>query len=733
MYFVEYIQNGTNISGGKSTGWMISFNRYPTTGTMVEIKFNHQNSSTDGNSFFGCSHYDGSANYFRFFTYQSGTYYIDSPTDGNARLSVPFQFGQVVTAQFTPAPNVSITNVDTQATQRRNYTTVAPNYKYPMSIWYVFDGDTGNVVEGTRVYYIKIYENNTLVMDLWPAVDNGVQGFYDKVGGQFYHNNDTTKQYVVGPTLSSILATPSKASLAASGETISIDVVTNNAWTVTGNTWLTLSSTGDTSGTTITATAPSYTGATARTDTLTFTDSVTGDEAEITIRQKYPVNGQPIYLGGDEINEIYLGVDTITEAYLGNVLVFSSGPFQGLKITPSTISFNSDSLTGEVKVKSSEAWTMTVPSWISASVLTGGTGETIVTLTATTQTASTSSTISVVSANYSASATVTFTTSRWMFIDSSNFDRSLPITKVRFYMKNVPAGTPQFSVTEGCFSELPNMNTDGTYCGLLDQAQYGYPQSHKFNMVYGGGRYTNGTTAEYQINTLPVVETGVYELTTNTTVYWSGIEAASASPVYINGNLVEVYVDYGSTPPSPTGETRTISISSIPIPPFGADGTVGQTNISVEDENQNYASLSLSYSDSYDETSYEETVDATQSFSASYVSGYFEVQGEWGDDITITYDYSNGQCDSIPEGYDQEDLSFVGDNIATSFPTPETDLECECINAGGIWEPGEGCVYPEPDPDPCIEDPCSCDPNPDECYCLQNGGEWDGSDCIYPE
>lgn len=253
----------------------------------------------------------------------------------------------------------------------------------------------------------------------------------------------------------------------------------------------------------------------------------------------------PMFLGSDEVSGMFLGADELQEMYLGTDLVYQSGPFVGLKVIPKSISFNVASLTREVKVKSSEAWTMTLPSWVSADITTGDTGETIVTLTATSQTANTSDTISVVSANYSASATVKFVLNRWAYI-SSNFDRSLPITKVRFHMNNIPAGTGQFSVTEGCFSELPNKDTDGTFCGNFDQPTYGYPQSHKFNMVYGGGRYTNGTTTEYQINTLPVVETGVYELTTTTTVYWSGVEAGATSPIYTNGDLVEVYIDYSA-------------------------------------------------------------------------------------------------------------------------------------------------------------------------------------------
>lgn len=111
-----------------------------------------------------------------------------------------------------------------------------------------------------------------------------------------------------------------------------------------------------------------------------------------------------MYLGENEITEMYLGSTAITEAYLGTNLVFSTGPFVGLKLSPKSISFNSGSLTGTCKVKSSESWTMTVPAWLTASTLTGDTGDTVVTLTTTAQTAATSGTIEVTTANYSASA-----------------------------------------------------------------------------------------------------------------------------------------------------------------------------------------------------------------------------------------------------------------------------------------------------------------------------------------
>lgn len=110
-------------------------------------------------------------------------------------------------------------------------------------------------------------------------------------------------------------------------------------------------------------------------------------------------------LGNDEILECYIGSDAITEAYLGEDLVFSSGPFEGLKIIPKTITFYKTGLTQTVKVKSSESWTMVIPAWVTASTLTGDSGVTNITFSTTVQTADTSGTVVVTSTNYEASAT----------------------------------------------------------------------------------------------------------------------------------------------------------------------------------------------------------------------------------------------------------------------------------------------------------------------------------------
>lgn len=222
-------------------------------------------------------------------------------------------------------PNSLVTiNNDNYTGSQCSWGSPAANPTYPIYVGANNRANSGYRASGAKWYAFHIIQSGVKVIDLVPAIDeNNVVCFYDKVSGNYFYNAGSGT-FTAGPAVSSISATPSKYVLAATGETINIVVDCENAWEVSGNDWLTLSSTGDTGSTTITATAPSYTGATNRDDTLTFTDSVTGDEAEITITQKKYMDGQPMYLGADEISEMYLGLDSISEAYLGDVLVFSS-------------------------------------------------------------------------------------------------------------------------------------------------------------------------------------------------------------------------------------------------------------------------------------------------------------------------------------------------------------------------------------------------------------------------
>lgn len=173
---------------------------------------------------------------------------------------------------------------------------------------------------------IKIYQNDIMVAYLIPADNNGTLGFYDTIAAAFRGNlgNGTP---VAGPILSTMFATYSGGTIAASGGTASIDISSESNWTAsTSASFVTLfPSTGDTGTTAMTATFDSNSG--DRRSALIEFVNATGDTAEVTISQKKAPSsaGTPFYLGVNEVTEIYLGNTAITEAYLGNIQVFSSG------------------------------------------------------------------------------------------------------------------------------------------------------------------------------------------------------------------------------------------------------------------------------------------------------------------------------------------------------------------------------------------------------------------------
>lgn len=192
--------------------------------------------------------------------------------------------------------------------------------------FYLFDSFhwEHNYIRGGRVGKIKFYENGVLTATYTPYIDdNNLVGFLDENNNTMIYSSGYA--WVAGPPAKSIAITTLKKTLKPAGETIRVNVYCENSWTIEGQTFLTVSPTAGTGNTLVNVTAPPYTGATARTDTLTFTDTVTGDEVELTLKQKKYTSGQPVYLGGAEVTELYLGGSSVSEAYLGDVLVFSTG------------------------------------------------------------------------------------------------------------------------------------------------------------------------------------------------------------------------------------------------------------------------------------------------------------------------------------------------------------------------------------------------------------------------
>lgn len=185
-------------------------------------------------------------------------------------------------------------------------------------------------------------------------------------------------------------------------------------------------------------------------------------------------NAKDMNLGNDEIFECYIGSDAVSEAYLGEDLVFSTGPFVGLKMFPKTMKFMDKAInTGDtfnLSVKSSEDWTLTTDAdWFTLSPTTGlGTGEkTIITLTVTSKpSAETINTITCTSANYSASTSTLY-----------KIGYGIPANEIWYATSNESRITSlnRWKVYDKSGNQMGNSNVDfSTYGKMVFRNDIGY-------------------------------------------------------------------------------------------------------------------------------------------------------------------------------------------------------------------------------------------------------------------
>ena len=121
-----------------------------------------------------------------------------------------------------------------------------------------------------------------------------------------------------------------------------------------------------------------------------------------------------------------------------------------------------------------------------------------------------------------------------------------------------------------------------------------------------------------------------------------------------------------------------------------------------------------------------------------------EERGFCGDDPTDCHECSCQEQFSDPVDVCTCEGRYFWDGECHDEPEPadpcggyETQEECECVQQGGSWE-GSECVMP---PQTCeeqglcddgegncvaCEEDCG-DASPEECECIQQGGTWDGS------
>jgi len=202
-----------------------------------------------------------------------------------------------------------------------------------------------------------------------------------------------------------------------------------------------------------------------------------------------------MYLGEDEILECYLGTDAIAEAYLGEELVFSTGPFVGLKFKPDSIILRRAETgdTGSLWVKSSEDWTLsTNASWFTISPTSGlGTGEkAVITVTVTdVPTGDTSDSISCITQNYSASTVVNYLTGY-----------SIPANEIWYATEN---GQPITSLNRWNVYDKSGVKMASSVVSFSTYGKFVFPRDIG---------YVAGNTYETNNNWVNLVELGLPEM-----------------------------------------------------------------------------------------------------------------------------------------------------------------------------------------------------------------------------
>lgn len=625
----------------------------------------------------------------------------------------------------------------------------------------------------TKIGRFRIFENNTLIAEFIPALDeNNVAGLYNATNDTFLYS--VSSPWGAGPDASSIGVDVSKTVVKAEGETITITVDCENAWTLStsGDSFLTLSSTGDTGSTTITATAPNYTGVAPREEYLTFTDSVTGDEVKIKIKQKKYVAGQPLYLGADEILEIYLGTEPITEAYLGTELVFSTGQFQGLIVDPMNIEFHTLSLTSEVKVKSSEAWTMTLPAWLTASATGGTSGETTIYLSATTQSVYTSGTVAFTTTNFQTDAKAEFHPVEYMdYVWATQMGSSKLLStgiyptlqtkgEVLYEQKTYTPGT----VIVGMYGDESGWdNRDWrlfyTYGGdrwafdiansrLEDTFGGGWVQNKEYDIEFGNNyiiNHTDGLSASTdtvqsgQLDNLPV-DINVGMVWVKEVKLWEGntiIYDGKAAKVGDDYGLIDVVTGHFLTGDdfSITGSTITPSANKVLTVSDLNTSTIGEVKeIGWEDALGNFNFFVRLDCQDDGEGGTVQLIDTgapSTAYTVQYDNYEATITGPFDSTFALIEHYIDpvSPCNQCNETVN---ISFTNGSASTQFnPTCTSDPACECAMQGGTWD-GSECIFGGGE-DACGGDPC-CEQgisDPNECDCMMNGGQWDGSECHY--
>lgn len=135
--------------------------------------------------------------YYLPFGARGGGYFFELYKASTSNWNLTFLWGTTYPKYFTidySKRYVFEINKNTATVGSESYTYTNTTFQLAYNLYLGADNDGGSLLGLTplRIYSCQIYDNGTLVRDLWPCYDpDGVACLYDKVEKKYYYNAGT--------------------------------------------------------------------------------------------------------------------------------------------------------------------------------------------------------------------------------------------------------------------------------------------------------------------------------------------------------------------------------------------------------------------------------------------------------------------------------------------------------------------------------------------------------------
>lgn len=265
----------------------------------VRIEFNGDNLRTDSQKNNGAVWLNGTSYWFSFEMYGQGWEYFNL---GSTTYIGRYDYWSTSGFEETLVLEINNGAVSLTKGQQTSATTFGGSFTSANISFFPTTYATNTLI---NFYEWKAYgTNSTLLFDFVPDYDGTTKGLRDKVSGNFYSASDQSKITLYQLKTFETDVTAITGTYEASSYTVNLS--SDEAWTATTiPSWVTLSSTAGTSGTTqITVSFPINSAYSQRTGTIVFTDTE-NDTCEVQCTQgKHPLllPKNNIYRGGLVVN-----------------------------------------------------------------------------------------------------------------------------------------------------------------------------------------------------------------------------------------------------------------------------------------------------------------------------------------------------------------------------------------------------------------------------------------------